>query len=253
MDSWDEVHNIVKALSKALAVPVCCKIRVYPVVQKTVDYVRMLESAGCALLAVHGRTVEQRGSGLASWEAIRQAVKAVDIPVLANGNIRSFEDSKACLRATGAAGVMSAEALLQNPGLFATSGAAISANNMLVEGEIKGVPSEVGWARKYLRFARSHPPCSPRIVRRHIFRLLSGPLHRNLDLYDILFSAEDIAVMANVVEDIAQRAATGIEVLTPRSNGRPRRLTSSGSLYPPPIGGVGAEPDVERRKRPSTH
>ena len=53
---------------------------------------------------------------------LMQAVReAVDIPVLANGNVRTLADVHACMDYTGAVGVMSAEALLEDPALFAPS------------------------------------------------------------------------------------------------------------------------------------
>ncbi len=70
---------------------------------------------------MHGRTKEQRGAkvGDADWDAIAAVRKAVGIPVIANGNIRCFEDIERCMAATGCAGVMSAWTLLREPRLFA--------------------------------------------------------------------------------------------------------------------------------------
>jgi tRNA-dihydrouridine synthase len=65
------VRELVSALARALHVPVFCKIRVFPSVERTVTFARMLEEAGCALLAVHGRTRKMIRKGAASWEAIR--------------------------------------------------------------------------------------------------------------------------------------------------------------------------------------
>jgi tRNA-dihydrouridine synthase 1 len=245
MDRWDTVEAIVRALSAALRVPVCCKIRVYDDVARTVAYARMLVAAGCRCLAVHGRTVDQRGSGLANWTTIRAVVEAVDVPVLANGNIRHWQDIGDCLRHTGAVGVMSAESLLGDPALFAPH-----------LGHAAEPPSDgrqIRLAREYLAVAAEHPPCSARIVRRHLFHLLTALLHRNTDVYDTLFATEDLRVMTTAVDTLEARARQGIAVDVPRANGRPRKRTSQGLLYPPPIGGIGEQEEgggsTRKRKR----
>ena len=84
-----------------------------------VDFAKILQDAGADALTVHGRTREQFYSGIADREYIAEVVRAVDIPVLANGDVDSVDDFREMLRITGAAGVMIARGALGCPWLFA--------------------------------------------------------------------------------------------------------------------------------------
>ena len=76
------------------------------------------------MLTVHGRTVESNKLfvGSANWDIIRQIKQTLSIPIIANGGIANYSDAIRCLQETGCDGVMSSEALLENPKLFSMEG-----------------------------------------------------------------------------------------------------------------------------------
>ena len=115
------VRRLVTRLVAEVAVPVTAKMRILPDVEATVEFAKMLEEAGVAAVAVHGRRREQRHhEGAADFDQIAAVKAALRIPVIANGNVRTRADAERALAATGADAVMSATALLANPRLFAS-------------------------------------------------------------------------------------------------------------------------------------
>ncbi|XP_076919325.1 uncharacterized protein LOC143580079 [Bidens hawaiensis] len=172
MDKLPLVKSLVEKLSQNLNVPVSCKIRIFPDLQDTLNYAKMLEDAGCALLAVHGRTRDEKdGKKIrANWEAIRAVKNALRIPVLANGNIRHMDDVKRCLEETGADGVLSAETLLENPALFGGFRTA----DLVSDGE-EGVQDaqldQADLVVEYLKLCEKYP-VPWRMIRAHVHKML---------------------------------------------------------------------------------
>ncbi|MCW2795282.1 tRNA dihydrouridine synthase DusB [Nocardioides sp.] len=90
------------------------------------DAGRLAQEAGCAAIALHGRTVAQAYSGVADWDAITALVQHVDIPVLGNGDIWEASDAVRMVEETGVAGVVVGRGCLGRPWLFRDLAAAFS-------------------------------------------------------------------------------------------------------------------------------
>ncbi len=82
------------------------------------DAGRIAQEAGCAAIALHGRTALQGYSGTADWGAIARLVEHVDIPVLGNGDVWEAADALRMVEQTGAAGVVVGRGCLGRPWLF---------------------------------------------------------------------------------------------------------------------------------------
>ena len=90
-----------------------------------VEFAKAMASAGAAAVTVHGRTRKQMYSGTANWDYIRQVVQAVDIPVIANGDVFSAQDAVRILGYTGAAMAMIGRGAFGNPWIFQQAAAAL--------------------------------------------------------------------------------------------------------------------------------
>lgn len=172
MDNLPLVKSLVEKLAANLQVPVSCKIRLFPNLEDTLKYAKMLEEAGCMLLAVHGRTRDEKDGKKfrADWKAIRAVKDAVRIPVLANGNIRHMDDVRDCLEETGVEGVLSAETLLENPAVFAGFRTA----EWVSESEGTNVDGKLDQADlliEYLKLCEKYP-VPWRMIRSHVHKLL---------------------------------------------------------------------------------
>lgn len=180
------VKRLVRTLADGLhRVPVTAKIRLLDSDAATLEVALAIEEAGAAALCVHGRTAKQRpkyadrdpsgSAGLApSWEQIAMIRQAVKIPVIANGGIETRSDALRCLEETGAAAVMSAEALLEDPDLFDESrGSLESVDADIPDSTQLAVGRMMRLAREFVDLSETfpsrlkYPP-----VKSHLFKIL---------------------------------------------------------------------------------
>lgn len=119
--------RIVSGVKAACGKPVTVKIRKGwdKGSVNAVEFAQAMEAAGADAIAVHGRTRAQMYSGKADWDIIRLVKQAVQVPVIANGDVAEPEDAPHILHYTGADMVMIGRGCFGNPWLFQQAKAAL--------------------------------------------------------------------------------------------------------------------------------
>ena len=165
-------------ISSAISKPVTVKVRIgfegYPV--DVVEIAKMVEDAGAAAIAVHGRTRQQYYSGTADWDAIRRVKEAVSIPVIGNGDVDSPKKAEALMKETGCDAVMIGRAVQGNPWIFR------ELNHYFTTGELLERPSIDEVAEMILRHTRDQIELKGeftgiREMRKHVSWYTTGMRH----------------------------------------------------------------------------
>lgn len=147
--------SIIEAVVATCApqgVPVTLKMRTgwCDTQRNAVRLARAAESAGVAMVTVHGRTREQGYKGEAEYETIAAVKAALRIPVVANGDIDSPQKARSVLQATGADAVMIGRAAQGRPWVFR------EVAHFLATGELLAPPLVVELRRALLAHLHDH-------------------------------------------------------------------------------------------------
>ncbi|KAF9530182.1 FMN-linked oxidoreductase [Crepidotus variabilis] len=151
---WPLIESIVSAMSKSFTVPVSAKLRLCQPTNKTVDLAQKIEGAGASWITLHARTVsaKRRRQGAANLEEVKRLKECLGVPVISNGNVRSFSDLECNRNFTSANGLMVGETLLGNPCIFAGP----------------TIPDPVDISLEYIYICKEYPGTSLKIVQTHI-------------------------------------------------------------------------------------
>jgi tRNA-dihydrouridine synthase B len=120
--------SVVRAMASAVRIPVTVKMRAGWNDQSinAPDLARMVEDAGAAAVAVHGRTAAQSYSGESDWNLIGRVARTVGIPVFGSGDCVEPAQVVSRLRDSGASGVLIGRGALRNPWIFSQAAAALA-------------------------------------------------------------------------------------------------------------------------------
>jgi tRNA-dihydrouridine synthase len=112
--------SVIGAMAKAVTIPVTVKMRAgWNDGQKNAPQLaKMVQDAGAAAVAVHGRTAEQSYSGLADWAIVAEIAEALSIPVFGSGDCVEPEQIVERIR-SGVEGVLVGRGVLRNPWILA--------------------------------------------------------------------------------------------------------------------------------------
>lgn len=188
MEELDLLHDIVSTLVQGLKIPVTCKTRIYKDYDQTIKLCETLVNAGASLLTIHGRTREEKGQfvGEADWDMIRRIKEHFGsrVIIVANGGISSLEDVQRCLAVTKADGVMTSEAILENPALFCNNIDPVTGKYL----------SQLDLAEEYLDLCVTYPTYHMKTVRSHLLKYL----YRYHSIHDEL---RDAIIEASTLEE----------------------------------------------------
>jgi tRNA-dihydrouridine synthase B len=126
----DPAHaaSVVAAMAKAVKIPVTVKMRAGWNDQEinAPRLARLVQDAGAAAVAVHGRTAAQSYSGESDWSLIGRVAGDLDIPVFGSGDCVEPGQVVSRLRNSGVAGVLIGRGALRNPWIFSQAAEAMA-------------------------------------------------------------------------------------------------------------------------------
>ncbi len=139
---------LVRACKDAVAIPVTVKIRrgLTPADARPAEVARRLADAGADAIAIHPRAAVEEYRGIADHRITAEVVAAVDVPVIASGDITTPKAAYEVMTATGAAAVMIGRGGLGDPWLYG----AVAAGGASSRPDLAGVVAEL------LAFAREN-------------------------------------------------------------------------------------------------
>ena len=121
----EHAASVIEAMAKAVTIPVTVKMRAgwneHEI--SAPRLARLVEEAGAAAVAVHGRTAAQSYSGVSDWDLIGRVAETVRIPVFGSGDCVEPGQIVDRLGASRVRGVLVGRGVLRNPWILGQAAA----------------------------------------------------------------------------------------------------------------------------------
>ena len=157
------LENITRKMVDATEKPVTVKMRIGLENQKIigVKVAKSLEDAGIASICVHGRTADQKLAGKVNWTIMKQIKERLSIPVIANGDVTSYDQGISLMKKTGCDFVMVGRGARDRPWIF---------NSGKTKIDNEGIKAQIlRFIELYRKYERRG---SAQEVREHVFWML---------------------------------------------------------------------------------
>jgi tRNA-dihydrouridine synthase B len=190
-------EKILKKVVARVSIPITVKIRsgkdAASITAET--FARMAEDNGAAAVTVHARTWSQGFSGHIDPAVIANVKKIVNIPVIGNGDILTYEDGRKMMAETGCDGVMIGRGALGNPWIFQETGRPESLSEI------------VAVAREHLRLIEEYLPADRLLghIKSQISRYFKG-LPGSSTLRAKIFAAENLQNLREIINSSISQA-----------------------------------------------
>lgn len=173
----DKMEAIVKRVAEHISLPLTAKIRAGwdkgHIV--AVEAAKRLEQCGISLLTLHPRTTKQQYNGEADWKLIADVKKAVSVPLIGNGDIKTPSDAKRMLDETACDGIMIGRGAIGKPWLFR------DILQYLQTGELLPAPQKEEIAEVFFRHVKLQGEHHPMMYAGNLFKTHASAYVRGLD------------------------------------------------------------------------
>lgn len=207
MKNPERAYDIVKSVVDSVNVPVTVKIRSGWDSNSinAVEIAKVVEKAGASMITVHPRTRAQGYSGQADWSIIKSVKESVSIPVIGNGDIKSYLDAKRMLDETLCDGIMIGRAAIGNPWIIKECVDYLENGNLPSEISLS---DRVDMIKKHIKYLLLIKPSKVVVLemRMHISKYLKGIKGSNY-VNSLINKADSIDEIYSILDEFLKESS----------------------------------------------